>query len=748
MAYTLEEVRTHVQEVEELIDLPIKAKGFLIKIQINDQGIYLLKFSNIKTLDDNQVRIDENRDINSVFLALGPIEELDQKYSQFYDRELYGEIILNDSRREQRTALEKDEVERLFKVDDKSLDTVIHIDSLVIQTDENGYLIKESFYAKALSDIKSDLGIAEYVRNRDDLASELAKIEFATQEIENKNNRLADAVLKKEQEVNKITAELEVEKEALKGSNDHLNIKLTELESQKSALLQVLDQVEEDVLISQKALNKAETEYEEFLSDLDKNMAKLNDILKTKTEMLKKMDLLEEDDLDKFLLNLEERDKREGHKFSEVFDSNYTQAVAYIQAYLWQRNIVYKRSVLEDFLALISTNDLIILAGDSGSGKTNLVKSFAKAIGGKSIIVPVKPNWTSAEDLLGYYNPLENKYLSTKFLDALLEAQQNPHVPYLICLDEMNLARVEYYFADFLSLLEERDEQPEIQLFSSSEGEVLASELKNFISLINDTAVKLDNRNINGFIDIMKDEEFNAKLHEVCGFKEGDSLLKYHSYLKRMLNSFLNTPSSIKLPQNVRIIGAINVDETTHYLSPKILDRAHIMKFGSPLLADWSLIEDEVEDFDLDMSLPINFTSSELGERLPYPEFDRESELTKDLIRLVKDYLDPLGIEFGLRTIRQALGYSEALGKFETEYKIILNNIILHKVLPKLLFDGRKIDNQGKLREDTLRAMSMHLQNELNGLSFYDDADSSIAELLKVISNAEANDWVVNYWSR
>lgn len=730
MAHTLEEVRTYIQEVEELIDLPIKAKGSLIKIQINDQGIYMLRFSNIKTLDGNQVSIDENRDINSIFLAVGPIEELDQKYSQFYDKELYGEIISNANKREQSLAFEKDEVERLFKIDDKSLDTIIHIDNLVVQTDEHGYLIKESFYAKVLSDIKSDLGIAEYVRNRDDLASELAKIEFTNQE------------------VNKITSELEIKREALEDSNNHLNIKLTELEGQKSALLQVLDQVEEDVLISQKALNKAETEYEEFLNDLDKNMAKLNDVLKTQTEMLTQLDLIEEDDLDKLLLNLEEPDLRDGYKFSEVFDSNYTQAVAYIQAYLWQRKIVYKRSVLEDFLALISTNDLIILAGDSGSGKTNLVKSFANAIGGKSIIVPVKPNWTSAEDLLGYYNPLENKYLSTKFLDALLEAQQNPHIPYLICLDEMNLARVEYYFADFLSLLEERDEQPEIQLFSSSEGEVLASELKNFISLINDTAVKLNNRDINGFIDIMKNEEFNAKLHEVCGFKEGDSLLKYHSYLKRMLNSFLNTPSSIKLPQNVRIIGAINVDETTHYLSPKILDRAHIMKFGSPLLADWSLIEDEIEDFDLDMSLPINFTSSELGERLPYPEFDRESELTQDLITLVKDYLDPLGIEFGLRTIRQALGYSEALGKFETEYKIILNNIILHKVLPKLLFDGRKIDNQGRLREDTLRAMSMHLQNELNGLSFYDDADSSIAELFKVVSNAEANDWVVNYWSR
>ncbi len=573
-------------------------------------------------------------------------------------------------------------------------------------------------------------------------------VEKIDQELISKKNELESQLQLKKQEVKKITEDLDVEKESLKGSNENLKTKAAKLESQKTTLLQELSEVKEDVLNSQKALGEAETKYEQFIKYLDSNMAKLNEILKTKSEMLKQLDLIEDYDLDKLLLNLEERDKREGHKFSEVFDSNYTQAVAYIQAYLWQRKIVYKRSVLEDFLALISTNDLIILAGDSGSGKTNLVKSFAKAIGGKSIIVPVKPNWTSAEDLLGYYNPLENKYLSTKFLDALLEAQQNPHIPYLICLDEMNLARVEYYFADFLSLLEERDEQPEIQLFSSSEGEVLASELRNFISLINDTAVKLDNRDINGFIDIMKDEEFNAKLHEVCGFKEGDSLLKYHSYLKRMLNSFLNTPSSIKLPQNVRIIGAINVDETTHYLSPKILDRAHIMKFGSPLLADWSLIENEIEDFDLDMSLSINFTSSELGERLPYPEFDRESELTQDLITLVKDYLDPLGIEFGLRTIRQALGYSEALGKFETEYKIILNNIILHKVLPKLLFDGRKIDNQGKLREDTLRAMSMHLQNELNGLSFYDDADSSIAELLKVINNAEANDWVVNYWSR
>ena len=72
-----------------------------------------------------------------------------------------------------------------------------------------------------------------------------------------------------------------------------------------------------------------------------------------------------------------------------------------------------------------------------------------------------------------------------------------------------------------------------------------------------------------------------------------DSLIKYHTDLRRMISGILNTPSSIIFPKNVRIIGAINIDETTHYLSPKILDRAHIMKFDSPLLQNW----DEIHPF-------------------------------------------------------------------------------------------------------------------------------------------------------
>ena len=245
---------------------------------------------------------------------------------------------------------------------------------------------------------------------------------------------------------------------------------------------------------------------------------------------------------------------------------------------------------------MIQTNDLIILAGESGSGKTNLVKSFADAIGGKAFIIPVKPNWTSAEDLLGYYNPLEKKYLSTPFLEALIEAQNNPTIPYFICLDEMNLARVEYYFADFLSLLEERNEIPEIKLYSEDETSHILSELKNVLELIETTKEKYQKKNIINFIKLLQDEEINKELTRVCGLSDKDSLIKYHTDIRRMINGILRIPPKLKFPKNVRIIGAINIDETTHYLSPKILDRAHIMKFDSPLLFNWSQITDEIEE--------------------------------------------------------------------------------------------------------------------------------------------------------
>lgn len=353
-------------------------------------------------------------------------------------------------------------------------------------------------------------------------------------------------------------------------------------------------------------IEKLEAHYINQQIQMENQLNTLNNFIEKQATILSDLELISQDELNQILGTPSEQKLNPSHNFINDLDGSLPDAIKYIQAYLFKQGIIYQQSVLEDFCSLLMTHDLIILAGDSGSGKTNLVKSFAKAVNGRAVIIPVKPNWTSAEDLLGYYNPLEQKYLSTLFLDTIIEANKNPNTPYFICLDEMNLARVEYYFADFLSLMEERDSNPQIPLYSTSEAELLTGEVKNFIALIDEAKIQTDSKDISAFIDILKNEELNLKLSELCGFKEGDSLLKYHVYLKRLLGNYFNTPSQVTLPPNVRIIGAINVDETTYYLSPKILDRAHIMKFKSPLLLDWDEIENELEDFDLDFSLPID----------------------------------------------------------------------------------------------------------------------------------------------
>lgn len=527
---------------------------------------------------------------------------------------------------------------------------------------------------------------------------------------------------------------------ALQGVAENLD---NHVKSQTDAL----HKTKEELAITRDLREKTEIELGQRKKTMEYQLSRLNSFIEQKAKMLLELDLISEDDADNLLGRSATESERKGHDFSGVFASDLAQAISYVQAFMQHRGIIYRRKVLEDFFALLTTHDLIILAGDSGSGKTNLVKSFAEAIGGKSIIVPVKPNWTSAEDLLGYYNPLEQKYLSTPFLDALFEAARNPEVPYLICLDEMNLARVEYYFADFLSLLEERGQAPEIYLYSDSEGEHLLSETRNFIALIDEAKIKVDKPSLVSFLDLLRDESLNAKLHELCGFREGDSLLKYHAQLRKLMRSYLNTPSSIQLPPNVRIIGAINVDETTHYLSPKILDRAHILRFTSPLLIDWSVAESEVESFDLDMSLPVLFDAEVLGAREHYPEFDRNDPLVQTLIHVVREFLEPLGIEFGLRTVRQARQYSAALQPFDADDDLVLNNIVLHKILPKLMFDGEKQVDGNLARKDILVAMRDYLDQKLTTLD-EDAIDSCIKEFDRVIRNAKANDWVVNYWSR
>lgn len=499
----------------------------------------------------------------------------------------------------------------------------------------------------------------------------------------------------------------------------------------------------------QNAIQELTQYYSKIEADMNKKMERLKNYVEDKALFLKTFEFIEEEELNAFLSTPKTEERIEGVSFLDDLKGDYKQAVSYIQSYLVNVDILYPRHIIENFITLLRTKDLIVLAGDSGSGKTNLVKSFAKAVGGKSIIIPVKPNWTSSEDLLGYYNPLEKKYLATPFLEALLEAQRNPEIPYFICLDEMNLARIEYYFADFLSLLESRNEEPEITLYSDGESSHVLSELKAVVDIIQSTKKKYSKDGVVSFIELLKDEQLNNQLRSAFGFGEQDSLIKYHSEIRRMLSAVMELPASIKMPTNVHLVGAINIDETTHYLSPKILDRAHIMRFESPLLSDWDVILKEVENYDFeDTSKPLIFEIEALGYRKEYPKFDRESPFCQLFIELNKEFFHKLGVEFGMRTIRQGLNYLEYFQEVNDDQELAVNNFLLHKVLPKMTFDGNKHVGEHSRLELIDRIFVERIKQQLASHENYTPAFSAVHALEALVNNAKANDGIVNFWAK
>ena len=119
-------------------------------------------------------------------------------------------------------------------------------------------------------------------------------------------------------------------------------------------------------------------------------------------------------------------------------------------------HLYYKIDVIRQLFAGLATSKLIILEGISGTGKTSLAYALGKFFSFDSAIIPVQPSWKDRSELLGYYNEFTKKFNETEFLKALYVTTYRKDLD-IIVLDEMNLARIEYYFAEFLSVMEKRD---------------------------------------------------------------------------------------------------------------------------------------------------------------------------------------------------------------------------------------------------------------------------------------------------
>lgn len=126
------------------------------------------------------------------------------------------------------------------------------------------------------------------------------------------------------------------------------------------------------------------------------------------------------------------------------------------------RGFYYSKEQLYNFYISLKTKPFVILSGISGSGKSKIADLFAEYMGYTTStdknyeLVSVKPNWTDSRGIFGYYNIINSTYEITPTIKLFIRALANPDKPYFLLLDEMNLAKVEYYFSDFLSLLESR----------------------------------------------------------------------------------------------------------------------------------------------------------------------------------------------------------------------------------------------------------------------------------------------------
>ncbi|WNQ12217.1 AAA family ATPase [Paenibacillus aurantius] len=290
----------------------------------------------------------------------------------------------------------------------------------------------------------------------------------------------------------------------------------------------------------------------------------------------------------------------EGELFEHDFD--LSSIISNIQG----SGLTYSQAIIRDFhlnLVCLEDKHFVILNGISGTGKTKLCLLYANAVYGKPLdavnpylkVIPVRPDWTDSTSLFGYYSALEKRYVRTPFLNAVLQAIQEGK-PMFIVLDEMNLARVEYYLSDYLSAIESRQ---------------------------------------------------SVRLHTE--------------------DHITDVPKELHIPNNLYVIGTINVDETTHSISDKVLDRAFVMTLS---------------DVDLDQFWELVGTKYRTV---------LQSEWV--LMKQLHEKLSHFDLHFGYRTMNEII--RKLYANFQLPEEIRLNKaeavdrVIAEKVLPKIRGDER-----------------------------------------------------------
>jgi len=370
---------------------------------------------------------------------------------------------------------------------------------------------------------------------------------------------------------------------------------------------------------------------------------------------------------------------------SSKIDTQVTTAKTIVD-YCHQQGLPFKAELIARYLASILTKPFVILAGVSGTGKSKLAQLVAEFYGVEQLkvetsetnnnatdgkmfcfskpfsrvfdsnrfsLVAVRPDWIDNQSILGFVNPLTGKYESTQALDIILRASENINQNenklaanrYFMLLDEMNLARVEHYFSDWLSCSESR-------------------------------RLLTDGRISQQAVPLHRSDKLTTSLIN----HDGTTTEK-------------NVPSEIALPTNLIVTGTVNVDETTFGFSPKVLDRAMVIEFDEVDLEGMYANSDTAayDNFNFPEYLPdFKLASSDHYKSL-------QNSTHAHLVN-INQILEQSRLHFGYRTANEiALFieiYNTMLPKDDVDIDMLraLDVAILQKVLPRLSGNRVKLE--------------------------------------------------------
>ncbi|MCH4551978.1 McrB family protein [Aestuariibaculum lutulentum] len=475
-----------------------------------------------------------------------------------------------------------------------------------------------------------------------------------------------------------------------------------------------------------------------------------------------------------------------------------------------EKGFLYSKEQIYNLFISLQTKPFVILSGISGSGKSKIIEIFAEILSENDSqyeLVPVKPNWRDNRNVFGYHNLVNDTYSITPILKLILKAHSNPDKPYFLILDEMNLAKVEQYFADFLSLIETRRYTPssigtisdlksvfsfpagtslseaiimsclhinpnnvamsigdyrsdifstlwketffngdpanwtpqyrtEINQKDSSslpsrlagkllEGSDGSYKLKNYDTLDSASQVAFDS--IKTTYESIKSQFFDIKQHSIqlhsnSVLKSNDSLPAYNSGDAFVQGSYPNysyyVPQEIEIPLNLFVVGTVNVDETTHMFSPKVLDRSNVIEMNEvnlesilnkPEYSNNDNLADDNYFFATDIA-PLKINLSHTAHVI---EFESQFKTQFDDIFKINESLKKYNKHFGYRVFNEVSNYClNAISQSSSANITVATDIqILQKILPKLHGSAEQLFNP------LMSILSLCLSNDSNNLS-------------------------------